>query len=388
MNCCTESDNISNQTTSDVMIILDSAVGNYITLSNKRYSYFAGNNYLGLANHPSVKEASILSIEKYGLNFSASRQTTGTADIHLVLEQMLSVFKNKKDSVVFASGYLGNEILLHSLENQCNAIYFDEYSHPSIMDGFPRSIKRTVRYDHCNAEHLEILLRKNQKYKPLIITDGVFSLTGEIAPLDKIYPLTEAFKAILVIDDAHSTGILGENGRGTPEYFLLDQANNIYQTETLSKALGAYGGFISGNEELIHAIREKSTVYQASTALPPPIVAAGCAALKLLNEQPGLRKKLHANAKKIRKAIIDMGFNTTYDNTPIIPVFFGSHDDARKLSGILEENNIIVPCINYPVKMDRFMIRITASASHTNDQIAELLNVLKKWRDKHGINNN
>jgi 7-keto-8-aminopelargonate synthetase-like enzyme len=370
------------------MIILDSAIGNYITLNNKRYSCFAGNNYLGLASHPSIKEASILSIEKYGINFSASRQTTGTADIHIILEKLLSEYKNKKDSVVFASGYLGNEILLHSIENQYNAIFFDEFSHPSILDGFPRSIQRTIQYNHCNVEHLESLLKKNQKYKPLIITDGIFSLTGEIAPLDKIIPIAKAFNAILVIDDAHSTGILGENGRGTPEYFHLDQVDNIYQTETLSKALGAYGGFISGSEGLIRTIREKSTVYQASTALPPPIVAAGCAALRLLSEQPGLRKMLHRNAKRLKQGIVDLGFNTTYDQTPIIPVFFDSHVEASNLSGILEENNIIVPCINYPVKLNRFMVRITASASHTEDQISELLNVLKMWRDKYGIYKN
>jgi len=370
------------------MVILDSEAGNYITSGGKKFSYFAGNNYLGLANHPLVKEASIRSIEKYGLNFSASRQTTGTSGIHLELEMQLSLFKRKQDSVIFASGYMGNKILLQILREKYSAVFIDKSAHASITDGIPPDIARVYYYDHCKTEHLETLLKRTKKYRPLIITDGLFALTGEIAPLSDIMQLAEKFNALVVVDDAHSTGILGENGRGTPEYFHLESKENLYQTETMSKALGAYGGFIAGSKELVRSIRESSTLYQASTSLPPPIVSAGLASLNIITEHPELRRKVLGIAKLIKTEISGFGYNTTPDDTPIIPVFFRSFDKAGRLSEFMKENNIIVPLINYPVRMERFVVRITASVNHTGEQIDELLNVFKKWRNKYGTDDN
>ncbi len=367
------------------MFILKSSIGNYVSINDKRYSYFAGNNYLGLANHPVLKEEAISSIEKYGISFSASRNTTGTSELHLELEKHLSEFKNKNDSVVFASGYMGNKILLHILQEQYSALFIDESAHPSILDGIPPDVSNVYFYNHCNYEHLESLLKKNNKHKSLIITDGVFALTGEIAPLDKIYPLVKKHSAILIVDDAHATGILGENGRGTPEHFQLDGAENIYQAETMSKALGAYGGFISSTRETIKKIREKSPVYIGSTSLPPPVVSAGCSSVKILMQYPELRSRLFENANYVRDKIKKMGFLTTSDNTPIIPLFFNSQEKAVKLSEFLNENSFIVPYINYPVKMDKFLVRLTVSATHTKDQIEKLSELLKKWRDKHEI---
>ena len=364
------------------MFVLENGIGNYIKLKNKRYSYFAGNNYLGLANHPALKKEAISSIDKYGISFSASRNTTGTSELHLELEKLLSEFKNKNDSVVFASGYMGNKILLHALQDQYSALFIDESAHPSIPDGIPPDISNVYFYDHCNSEHLERLLKKKNKQRPLIITDGLFALTGEIAPLDKIYPLAKKYNAILIVDDAHATGILGENGRGTPEHFQLDGAENIYQSETMSKALGTYGGFISATKNIITKIRDKSSVYIGSTSLPPPVVSAGCSAIKILKQHPELRSGLFENASYIRKEIQKMGFLTTPDNTPIIPLFFNSRENAIKLSEFLEENYFIVPYIKYPVKMDKFLVRLTASTTHTKDQIERLLELLKKWRNR------
>jgi 7-keto-8-aminopelargonate synthetase-like enzyme len=306
------------------MITLNSGIGNYVICNGKKYSYFGGNNYLGLANHPDVKAASIQSIEKYGVNFSASRCTTGTADIHLELEKHLSIFKEKQDTVIFASGYQGNSILLEILRNRYSAVFMDQLAHPSIIGSIPRNITNVQHYCHCDTSHLESLLNAQRGSKPLIITDGVFALTGEIAPLDKIYPLVEKHNAILIVDDAHSTGILGENGKGTPEHFKLLDSENIFQTETMSKALGGYGGFISGSKDLIDLVREKSTIYQASTALPPPIVAAGIASLKIIKENPELRIRLLEKAGGLRKDIIGLGYATTQVITPIIPIMFVS----------------------------------------------------------------
>lgn len=365
-------------------IQLNSEVSNYIYLHNKKYSFFSGNNYLGLSNHPEIKKAAKNSIDKYGLNFAAARQTTGTSDIHLELEKELSDFKNKEDAVVFASGYMGNSILLHALKDQYTTIFPDEAAHPSILDGIPRDIKNIHFFKHRDVRHLEGLLHQHKKQRALIITDGIFALTGEISPIDEMHSLAEKYKAILVIDDAHATGVLGENGKGTPEYFHLQDAANIYQTETMSKALGVYGGFISASEEIINRIRKNSKAYLASTSLPPPLVSAACTSVKIIKQQVQLRPRLYQKSNEIRKGVINLGFHTNQEPTPIIPVFFSSLDKALNLSGYLKENGIIVPCINYPGNMDKFVVRITVSVNHTSDQIENLLIILKQWRSKHG----
>lgn len=369
------------------MVNLDSEAGNYIVSEGKKFSYFAGNNYLGLANNELVKEASVRSIEKYGLNFSASRLTTGTSVIHLQLEDLLSQFKKEEDSVIFASGYMGDRILMQTLRNEYTAVFIDKSAHSSIKDGIPADISKIFFYDHCNPVHLEKLLEQAKQERALIITDGIFALTGEIAPLAEIMDLADKFNSLVIVDDAHATGILGENGRGTPEYFHLEPAENLYRSETMSKALGSYGGFISGNRALIRSIREKSALYQASTALPPPLVAGGLASVKIIMEHPELRVNVLGKAGLIKKEISKLGFDTMADDTPIIPVFLNSYENAVRLSEFFKENKIIAPCINYPIEMDRFLIRITVSVNHTERQISELLDVLKKWKNIYGTGN-
>jgi 7-keto-8-aminopelargonate synthetase-like enzyme len=368
------------------MVILSSGVGSYIISNGRRYSYFAGNNYLGLAGHEAVKEAAIRAVEKYGVNFSASRRTTGTADIHLELEEELAAFKGQEDAVVFASGYQGNDILLEILKGNYSTVFLDQSAHASIIAAIPADVVKVMYYDHCDPDHLDYLLDYNRDSNPLIITDGIFALTGEIAPLDMIYPIVSKHKGILVVDDAHATGILGETGRGTPQYFNLPEEGHVYQTETMSKALGAYGGFISGTRKLTDLIRERSATYQASTALPPPIAAAGIASLRIIRENPDLRLKLLDMAGKIREAIIGMDFRTTHQRTPIIPVIFDSADKARSLSLFLEENEYIVPFMNYPMRQEMHQIRIAVSVSHTTGQIERLLELLKQWKDKYESN--
>lgn len=367
------------------MIELNGAVSNYVQLSGKRYSFFSGNNYLGLANHPEIKKAAKKSIDHYGLNFAAARQTTGTAVIHLELEKELSAFKNREDTVVFASGYMGNSILLHALKDRYTDVFADEACHPSILDGIPRDCRQIHVYRHLDAGHLETLLQRHKDRQALIITDGIFALTGDISPIDQLYLLAEKHKALLVIDDAHATGVLGENGRGTPEYFQLHDAPGIFQTETMSKAIGVYGGYISASKAIIGRIREGSRAYLASTSLPPPLVSAACTAVQLMIRQPRLRTRLFQKARKIREGIIKLGFSTSEGPAPIIPVFFKSLEKARNLSGYLKENGIIVPCISYPVHMKNFAARITVSVNHTPGQIEELFIRLKQWRSKHGV---
>lgn len=366
------------------MPLLNSGIGNYVFSGGRRYSYFAGNNYLGLAAHPEVKAAAIEAIKKYGVNFSASRRTTGTADIHLELEHQLSLFKRTQDAIVYASGYQGNGILLEAFKNRFSSVCIDKGAHPSISKCIPRDVAEVYYYDHLDVAHLERVLDNHKKAAPLIITDGIFALTGEIAPLDKIYYLAEKHNALLILDDAHATGIIGKTGLGTPEYFGLSGKENIYQAETMSKALGSYGGFIAGTSDIIESIREGSPTYQASTALPPPVVAASIASLKLILKNPDLRIRLLEKAVEIKRSLAMMGFRTTEDKTPVIPVMVPSIDIAKALSLFLEENGIIVPYIHYPARTETFIVRISVSVTHTNDQIEELLDTLKKWKEKNG----
>jgi 7-keto-8-aminopelargonate synthetase-like enzyme len=366
------------------MLRLQARTGNFITLKGKTYCCFAGNDYLGLAGHPENIKAATLALQQYGVNFSASRQTTGTSDIHLELEQLLAEFKVQEDAIVFATGYMGNRLLLENLKERYSAIFADSMAHPSILDAIPRGFSEVCFYNHCDPDHLESLLNKSNSHHPLIITDGIFALTGEIAPLNDIYTLAVKHNAILVVDDAHATGVLGENGRGTPEYFGLDGAANIFQSETMSKALGSYGGFLSGKNDFIRKIRHHSTFYGASTALPSTVVAAACSSLKILKENSGLRENLMGNAYHLRKGIREAGFSTSGENTPIIPVYFRERQSAQHLSAWLEEQFIVAPAVDYPVKTEQYIVRFTVSATHTPEQIENFLRLLNKWRDKHG----
>ncbi len=367
------------------MIILNSGPGSYVSIEGKRYSYFGGNNYLGLAGHPEVKMAAIRAIEKYGVNFSASRVTTGTSGLHIELEKKLSAFKKKDDTITFPSGYLGNRILLGALAGPGSALLIDSLAHPSIEDSVPGHVTSVRHYNHCDVGHLENIIKKLPSgLKPVIITDGIFALTGEIAPLDEIQIVALRYNALVIVDDAHSTGVLGQNGRGTVEHFNLEDAGNIYQSETMSKALGSYGGFISGDRRFMSLLRKGSDIYRASTALPPHIVAAGIASVSIITKNPGMKEKLIEKASFLRNEITGMGLGTAGGETPIIPVIFGSPSAASSLSRFLEINGIIAPAIDYPNKLDKYIVRITLCTGHSDQQVESLLSFIKKWKDRNG----
>jgi 8-amino-7-oxononanoate synthase len=364
---------------------LESAISNTILLDGKTFSYFGGNNYLALANHPALIEAAIAAIRQYGINFSASRQTTGTSRLHLELESSLSRFFQREDAVVFASGYLSNRIILQALRKRYTTIFYDELSHPSILDGFPGDVPSLNKYRHSDMQHLEQLLREKRDRQTLIITDGVFPLTGEIAPLDQIVQLADKYGSLVVVDDAHSAGVLGVNGRGTAEFFELEGHPTLYQTGTMSKAFGSYGGFISADRELIDQLRQSSSCYLASTALPPAMVAASIASLQIIREQPEMRENLADKSVRLKQTLHQLGYSTLLDPTPIVPLFSDSEEEAQQLSRFLKKNNIIAPHVKYPVKINKFIVRITLSAAHTIEQEAHLLETLNSWRKTHGI---
>jgi 7-keto-8-aminopelargonate synthetase-like enzyme len=366
------------------MDILNGPVGTSVTVEGRQCLFFAGNNYLGLANHPAVKRAAVEAIERHGLSCSASRETTGTFTLHLELERLLAEFKGRPAAAIFASGYQGNKILLDALGKRVSTVFLDRFSHPSILDGIPRKVGEIVTYNHCDVDHLAGLLDERPGANALIITDGLFALTGEIAPLDRMVRLAGEHRAIVVVDDAHATGILGETGRGTPEHFGLDGAADLFQTETMSKAFGSYGGFIASTTDIVESIRNNSAAYIGSTALPPPIVGASIASLRHFRRHPELRLGVLDNARYIKEELRRMNFSTVSDHTPIIPLFFDTPKKAERLSRFLYDQGIIGPAMKYPVPMDRYLVRLTVSADHTKEQMDTLLEALERWRNRHG----
>jgi len=354
-----------------------------VTSKQSNIIHFSGNNYLGLANRREIVEKVASELHLYGNSFSASRKTTGTHEIHLQLEALLSKFKQSEQSMVFATGYLGNSLLVRALRKENTMVLADSQSHPSIIDSIPKDQVDVDLYTHRDCNHLETLLKKHSSKDLVVMTDGVFALTGEIAPLDELQELAIKYGATLIVDDAHATGILGENGRGTPEHFNLHGSKHIYQSETMSKALGSYGGFIASDEKTIEKIQLESSFYVASTALPPAIVLASIYALQYLMQHPELRTQLLENAQKIKEGVSSLGFETTPDLTPIIPLFFKEVKQAELLSQYLEKEGFVVPAIKYPIQMEQSIVRITTNALHTSDEIEQLLFTLKKWTNEH-----
>lgn len=365
--------------------MLEEAPGPVIRLKGQDCVYFGGNNYLGLAHHPQVTEAAIHAIRQYGVNVAASRHTTGSTVLHTELEAALSAFKGKDQAVTFASGYLGNGILMQVLRRTYTRVLIDEAAHPSLFGGIPRDVDAVHPFRHGDVLDLEKLLQASAPGTSLMVTDGIYALTGEIAPLDEYHRLAVKYNAHMLVDDAHATGILGAQGRGTPEYFGLDGSLRIYQTETMSKAIGGYGGFIAGSAGLISRIREDSPVYQASTALPPPMAAAGMAGIEWIRQHPEAGHQLIHNALWIKSEIRDMGFQSNAFPTPIIPIGLANKEQAQNLSAFLLENGLWVPFMNYPVHQSGFLLRMALSLLHTGEHIDRLLTALKHWSRKEGL---
>lgn len=342
---------------------------------------FAGNNYLALATAPVLKAAAAEALDRYGVSVSASRLSTGTEEIHLTLEASLARFMGREASLTFASGYLGNLILLQALSPAYDDVFMDAAAHPSLRDAVPRC-KTLYEYATCDLSELEQLLRRHDRGRSLIATDGLFAMTGALAPLNTIGALAKTFGARLLVDDAHAVGLLGANGRGTPEHFGLDGAPDVYQTGTFSKAFGGYGGFIAGSHELMTAIRQRAGAFGGSTALPPPLAAADLAAIGWLNAHPACRQTLLSLADRARSELRRLGFETGGDGTPIAPLYFDTREEGAQLSEFLRQQQIEVPYFDYPVKTGRYLLRMTFALNHTEQQLTYLFDIMKQWQER------
>jgi 8-amino-7-oxononanoate synthase len=352
-----------------------------IKKDGRDYILLSSNNYLGLTTHPEVKRSAIEAIEKYGSGAGGSRLTTGNTDLYDSLEEKIADFKGTEDAIVFSSGYMANIGTISALMTNGDMILSDELNHASIIDGCRLSRADVKVYPHMDVEFIEKELRTSKNCKKLIVTDGVFSMDGDIAPLPEIIEIAEEFDAMVMVDDAHATGILGKHCRGTGDYFNVEPDINM---GTLSKALASAGGYIAGNSELIDYLRNISRSFIFSTALTPPDVAAASTAIGIIRkENPA--KKLWENIAIYKKGLIDAGFNIQSE-TQIIPLITGDTQTTLKAALELDKLGIFVQGIRPPaVPEGKGRIRTTLMATHSKQDISEALIAIRKVKEKFSL---
>lgn len=361
------------------ILTIGSAVGPEMVVNGKRVLNFCSNNYLGLADNPKMKSAAIAAIKKYGIGPAAVRTIAGTTVLHKELEEKLAKFKKAEAVITLQSGFTANLAVIPALVGEEDLIFSDELNHASIIDGCRLSKATVIRYAHANVADLEEKLKAaDKKKKKLVITDGVFSMDGDIAPLDKIYAVTSKYGAILMVDDAHGEGVLGSNGRGIVDHFKLHGKVDV-EVGTMSKAFGVVGGMAAGKKETIEWLTQRARPFLFSSAMTIPDVAACIAATEILSSSGSLVKKLWANADYIRKGLKKLGFDTGNSMTPIVPLMLGDSKLAQDFSKELFENGLFAKAIVYPtVAQGKARIRIMNSAGHSKAQLDRALKIFAK----------
>jgi glycine C-acetyltransferase len=366
---------------------LSSPQGAWLVVDGKRVLNFCSNNYLGLANHPRLLEAARQAMQKYGLGPAAVRSIAGTMDLHVELEKRLAAFKGVDAAISFQSGFNANLATIPALVDKEDVIFSDELNHASIIDGSRLSRARIVRYNHCDAGDLKRVLDENRSNYPraLVVTDGVFSMDGDVAPLDKIYEVTQSYDAILMVDDAHGEGVLGRGGRGIVDHFNLHGKVDV-EVGTLSKAFGVVGGVVAGNSVVVEWLRQRGRPFLFSSAMTVPDTAACLAAVGLLEESTQLVDKLWENTRYFKEEMRTMGFDTGNSVTPITPIMLGEAPLAQQFSRELYENGVFGMAIGYPtVPQGKARIRVMISASHEKSDLDRGLEAFRLVGKKLGV---
>jgi glycine C-acetyltransferase len=329
------------------------------------------NNYLGLANHPDIRQAATAGLQEYGYGMASVRFICGTQDLHTQLEQTISSFLGTEDTILYSSCFDANGGLFEALLGEQDAVISDALNHASLIDGIRLSKAARLRYAHSDMADLETKLRDATPYRlRLIATDGVFSMDGDFAKLDQIVELADRYDAAVIVDDSHATGVLGRKGRGTPDHFGVADRIEII-TSTLGKTLGgATGGFTSGRKNLVELLRQRSRPYLFSNSLPPVIAAAAQRAVTLVAQGDQLRARLRENAAFFRTQLTILGFRLIPGEHPIIPVMLGDAALATRMAERLLEERIYVVGFSYPVVPEgQARIRVQMSAAHTHEQL-------------------
>ncbi|MBL0386150.1 8-amino-7-oxononanoate synthase [Tumebacillus sp. ITR2] len=362
---------------------MESASSRVVVVEGREMLMCASNNYLGLADDPICKETAMEAIRRFGTGSGGSRLTTGNTALHEHLERELAAFKGTEAALLFNTGYMANLAALTTLVGVGDLILSDRLNHASLIDGTRLSRADVQIYEHCDLADLEKKLaaaRAGEHRRILIVTDGVFSMDGDIAPLPGICELAERYGADVMVDDAHATGVLGEKGAGTADHFGI-QDRVAVQMGTLSKALGAEGGYIAGSKEMIDYLINRARPFVFSTAQSPAVIGAVLAALQIVQNEPDRRKHLLQRAARLRKELLLAGFNVLPSDTPILGVVIGAADEAVEFARELEAQGIYAPAIRPPtVPEGTSRIRLTLTASHTDADVERIVDALSKAR--------
>jgi glycine C-acetyltransferase len=366
---------------------LSSPQGAWLQVDGKKVLNFCSNNYLGLANHPRMTEAAKAAVDRYGVGPGAVRSIAGTMDLHLELEKRMASFKGVEAAITMQSGFAANLAVIPALVGKEDVLFTDELNHASIIDGCRLSGARIEKYKHADAADLDRVIRENKDSyrRALCVTDGVFSMDGDLAPLDKIYEITNQHDVMLMVDDAHGEGVVGRGGRGIVDHFGLHGKVDV-EVGTFSKAFGVMGGVIAGNAAIIDWLRQRGRPFLFSSAATPADVAACIAAVDLLEESTELVDKLWQNGNLFKKVMKEMGFDTGQSATPITPVMLGEAPLAQQFSRELFDENVFAMALGFPtVPKGKARIRVMLSAAHSPTDLEEGLEAFKKIGKKLGV---
>jgi glycine C-acetyltransferase len=350
---------------------MDSPADAWMTVDGRRVLNFCTNNYLGLANHPKMKEAAKRAVDQWGVGPAAVRSIAGTQALHVELERRLAAFKGVEDALYVQSGFLANQAAIAPLVGKEDVIFSDRLNHASIIDGARLSSAKIIVYEHCDPADLEAKIREHLSgyRRGLMVTDGVFSMDGDIAPLDKLTEIADRYGVLTMVDDAHGEGVLGNGGRGIVDQFGLHGAFDV-EIGTLSKAFGVVGGVIAGKKAIVDYIRQKARPFLFSSATTPADTAACLAAVDLLEESEALVKKLWDNAAYFRGEMQRLGFDTGRSQTPIVPVMLGDAGLAKQFSRELFDAGVFAMPIGFPtVPKGLARIRVMNTAAHSRGDL-------------------
>lgn len=373
--------------------ILHSACGAEVRMEDpltgevRTYVNYSSNDYLNLQHHPRVKLAALKALDEFGCGSGASSSISGTTRFHHLLEDKIAMMKGCESALIQASGYATNLGVMRAVMNRNDIVLFDMFAHASLIDGFADSQVNKVFFNHNDMENLEFFLKrcKNDYANKLIVVEGVYSMDGDIAPLDKIVELARKYKAWVLVDEAHATGVLGEKGHGTIELFGLEGQIDII-TGTFSKALGCIGGFVAGKKELINFLQCSNRSFIFSTSPFVPAVAAVLEGLDVIESELFIRQSLWANIHLMRKGLLEFGFNIGETNSPIIPIIIGDSNIVIAISNDMRAEGIYLVPVTYPVvARDKARLRISLTAEHTRQQIKRTILLLAKLGVKYGL---
>jgi glycine C-acetyltransferase len=350
---------------------VESAVSSWMVVDGKKVLNLTSNNYLGFANEPRLREAAKRALDEYGIGPAAVRTISGTMSLHLILEKLLAEFKGAEAVISYQSGFKANLSVIPSIVSREDGIFSDELNHASIIDGCRLSRAEIIRYAHADVDDLRKKLAENRHRfrRALVVTDGVFSMDGDIAPLPEIVKVAKEYDAIVMVDDAHGEGVLGRGGRGIVDHFELHGEVDI-EIGTLSKAFGVVGGYAASSSILVDYLRQKSRPFLFSSAMTVPDTAACIEAVKILQESEDRVKRLWENANYFKKKMKEAGFNTWKSQTPITPIVIGDEKKTQEFSKRLFDEGIFVQAIVYPtVPKGTARVRVMISAIHTKEDL-------------------